>query len=240
MWFNVQSFNVTYQATFSQLAFPLTGPVGGVNAIKTFYQEINPRFSINTEDIRLYSGSSMADLKMRLLLFGGLGEIELAPERLQATFKNAVKADDLTLIKDCIVLSLNALASWWPEVKFREELLQFMAFLKLKDAQERGIARFLDELMPAVGKKEMSAKDFGASELHYQPNYVFADSKAGWRVDLHLYQSQFVDETLILAGTSTYKAGGIMETIEKKFDHTLRVSQSFLMQHGLEFPTAAR
>jgi len=240
MWFNVQSFNVTYQATFSQLAFPLTGPVGGVNAIKTFYHEIHPRFSINTEDIHLFSGSSMADLKMRLLLFGGLGEIELTPERLQATFKNAVKADDLTLIKDCIVLSLNALASWWPEVKFREEILRFMVFMELKDAQERGIVRFLDEQMPASGKREMPAKDFNASELHYQPNFVFADSKAGWKVDLHLYQSQFADETLILAGRSTYKAGGAMETIEKKFDHTLKVSQSFLTQHGVEFPTTAR
>lgn len=236
MQFNIRQFNVTYQATFSQLAFPLTEGEGAVKAMRTFYESINPRYSINTEDVHVFTGSSLSDLKIQLLLFGKLGEIELTAQHLKATFKSAVSWNDLTLIRDCVTLCLNALSGWWPNVRFREEILQYMAILEPSDSANGEVTGFLDRTVLTISGKTMMAKEFGASEIHFRPNLILAEKQAGWTIDLHLYPSDFIQNTLIVTGAATYSASGSMDTIEKKFDHAVQMSKIFLNRHDVELP----
>lgn len=230
MHFQVRSFDVAYEAIFSTPAFLLAGD--GVAAFRSFHKEIRPRFVIKTEDMRLHGGTSLADIRMQITLFNGLGEVELTAERLSASFKNAAGRDDYRTVIDCITLCIVALAKWWPEVALKEERLRSTVFLKV--GNETDGARFLDDIMARENSASLTAREFGGSKILFEPKCEIQNSEQKWTATLHLFRSIVENDVLILSSSGTYGRDGEYSSIDQKTNHLEKVITMYLERMGLK------
>jgi hypothetical protein len=96
--------------------------------------------------MQVSGGTVLSDVKARITLFRGNGVLEVTADKFSAAFNNAVEKD-LETIKDCVAISLSALAEWLPTMTYREHVIRGAAFLSLSSDSPTAADDFLNNLM---------------------------------------------------------------------------------------------
>jgi len=111
MLYQTNWLDIVYEVIFSTLVFKLARE--NVDVLRIFYQHLAPHYSVRPSDMQVSGGTALSDVKARITLFRGNGVLEVTADKFSAAFNNAVEKDFET-IKDCVSISLSALAEWLP------------------------------------------------------------------------------------------------------------------------------
>ena len=90
-------------------------------------------------------GNLLSDVNVRITLFNGNGIIDVSVDRMSLAFNNLRTEKDLTICKDCISLSEEALHKSLPAVSPRIIAIKPTVFLELNGGQEN-VANYLARL----------------------------------------------------------------------------------------------
>ena len=212
MQFKTTEINATYEVTFSSRLFGIV--TRRAELLQELEQKISPRFTVNSNDLRGYGGASLADMKVRVILFNGAGQIDITADTLTATFARAVSRDDLVTIKDCISLALDALSAWAPTCSVSSEVLKLTLTSELTDGQTTA------ELIASVVKvsHNFDPKEYGCASAHRGFRMEFDDLEQKRRVSFDLVRSWASPTGFLCIGNANYYGGTKFNNFAERLD----------------------
>lgn len=228
MLYQTNWLDIVYEAVFSTPMFTLARE--NVDVLRIFYHHLAPHYSVRSSDMQVSGGATLSDVKAKITLFRGNGVLEVTADKFSATFNNAVEKDTET-IKECVALSLSALAEWLPTMAYREHAIRGTAFLSLLSDSPTAIDDFLYSLIG--NKMTFRSEDFGASKSHFGLRAEFENPEEKWIVNFHVSRS-WSGDMLIVNSSAIYQADGMMKSLESKVAHVQTAFTSFLTAIGLE------
>lgn len=228
MLYQTYSLDIVYEAVFSTPMFTLARE--NVDVLRIFYQHLTPEYLVRPSDMQVSGGAALSDVKARMTLFRGNGVLEVTADKFSATFKDAA-VKDIETIKECVALSLNALAEWVPTMTYREHAIRGAAFLRLSSDSSTAIDDFLYNLIG--NKMAFRGEDFGASMSHFGLRAEFENPDDKWIVSFDVSRS-WIGDMLIVNSIAIYQADGVKKSLESKIEHVLTAYTSFLTAIGLE------
>ncbi len=226
---SIKHIDVTYDVEFATPAFDL--PSSNVSVLKTFYETIHPRFRINTRDMHVAGGNLLSDVRVRVTLFNGNGVIDISVDRMSLAFNNLRTENDLTICKDCISLSEEALHKSLPTVSIRIIAIKPTLYLGLNGAQE-DVSNYLARLPAANLKLDLSA--FGSAVQHPGINLEVDNYDERWNAIFHAFQDRTRVASLTLFCSAVYRADGKVRGLENRANHLEQLLNTFLDSIGLE------
>ena len=221
---------IVYEAVFSTPMFTLGRE--NVDGLRIFYHHLAPNYLVRSSDMQVSDGAALSDVKAKITLFRGNGVLEVTADKFSATFKNAVDENDTETIKQCVALSLSALAEWWPVMTYREHVIRGAAFLSLLSDSPTAVDDFLYNLIG--NKMAFRGEDFGASKSHSGLKAEFENPEEKWIVSFDVSRSWIIGDKLIVNSSAIYQADGMMTSLESKVAHVQMAFKSFLTAIGLE------
>ncbi len=229
MKFNIEWFNVMYDVEFAAPAFDL--PSSNTSVLKTFYETIHPRFPINSRDMHVAGGNLLSDVHVRITLFNGNSIIDLSADRMSLVFNNLRTKEDLTICKDCISLSEEALQKSLPTVSSRTIAIKPTVFLELQGG-EQNASNYLSDLLRVSIKPDLSA--FGNTVQHPGVSLEVENSEEKWDATFHAFRDRIKSSALILSGQANYRTDGTMRGLEYRVNHLDVLLMAFANSIGLE------
>lgn len=230
MLYQTSWLDIVYEAVFSTPVFKLAKE--NVDVLSIFYQHLAPGYLVRPSDMQVSGGTALSDVKAKITLFRGHGVLEVAADKFSATFINAVGEKDIETIKDCVTISLSALAEWLPTMTYREHMIRSTAYLSLLSDSQTAADNFLYNL---VGNKmAFRSEDFGASKSHFGLTAEFENPEKKWIVSFDVSRSWVHDGVLVATGRAVYQGDSAMKTLADKAAHIQTVFNSFLTTIGLE------
>lgn len=229
MKFNIEWFNITYDLWFAAPAFDL--PSTNTSVLKTFYETINPRFPINSRDMHVAGGNLLSDVHVRITMFNGNGIIDLSADRMSLVFNNLRKQEDLTICKDCISLSEEALQKSLPAVSSRTIAINPTLFLELQGGKQNA-SKYLSQLLRFSIQPDLSA--FGNTVQHPGVSLEVENFEQKWNVTFHAFRDRIKESALILSGQANYRTDGTLRGVENRVNHLDVLLMAFANGIGLE------
>ncbi|HLQ26266.1 MAG TPA: hypothetical protein VK138_10355 [Acidiferrobacterales bacterium] len=231
MLYKTTRLDVSYQASFRSLAFDLVAPGKAATILKEVFDRINPRYAIRTSDMKVFFGVSMAEFRVNIVLFNGLGELDLNPERLLISFTNVKGQEDIKIIKDVVTLAMEAFKVVLPNVPMREDLVRFSAFIELSKGKA---LNFLQDLMRGSAVLEhLKSNKFEGSSISFGLKSEVEDREKRWSSVIDMGKTTW-PEVLLLTGTSIYQDGGPIKSAQEKIEHSEKIANTFLESIGLK------
>lgn len=225
----IERINLLYEVEFASPSFDL--PTSNVNVLKDFYETIHPRFPINTPDMHVTGGNLLSDVHVRITLFNGNGIIDISVDRMSLTFDNLRTESDLTICKDCISLSEEALQKSLPAVSVRIIAIKPTLYLGLNGDQE-DVTNYLARLPGANIKLDLSA--FGSAVQHPGINLEVDNFEEKWNAIFHAFQDRTGVASLTFFCSAVYRANGTVRGLENRANHLEQLLKTFLDSVGLE------
>ena len=78
--------DLIYEANFSAPAFDL--PLRGPAILKSIHESIGPRFVIASNEMHVFGGNSLSEVRVRVALFGRNAQIDVTADKRSTTFNN--------------------------------------------------------------------------------------------------------------------------------------------------------
>ncbi len=227
--FSIEWFNITYDVEFAAPAFDL--PDNNTSVLKTFYETINPRFLVNSRDMHVAGGNLLSDVHVRITLFNGSGVIDISADRMSLVFNNLRKQEDLTICKDCISLSEEALQKSLPAVSPRAITINATLFLELQGG-EQNASNYLSQLPRSSIQPNLSA--FGNTIQHPGVSLEVENFEEKWNVTFHAFRDRIKTSALILSSQANYRTDGTVRGLENRVNHLDILLMAFANGIGLE------
>jgi hypothetical protein len=222
MLYQTNWLDIVYEVVFSTPMFKLVRE--DVDVLRIFYQHLAPHYLVRPSDMQVSGGTAPSDVKARITLFRGDGVLEVTVDKFSATFTNAVEKD-LETIKDCVAISLTALAEWLPTMTYREHVIRGAAFLSLLSDSPTAADDFLNTLMG--NKMAFRGEDIGASKSHFGLKAEFENPEEKWIVSFDVSRSWISDDMLIVNSSAIYQGDSAMKSLDDKAAHIRMVFNSF-------------
>lgn len=226
---SIERTNLKYDVEFSAPSFDL--PISNVNVLRAFYETIHPRFPINARDMHVTGGNLLSDVHVRVTLFNGNGSIDISVDRMSLVFNNLMTREDLTICKDCISLSEEALHKSLPTVSIRTIAIKPTLYLGLNSDQE-DVTNYLARLPGANIKLDLSA--FGSVAQHPGINLEIDNIQEKWNAVFNTFQDRTKTSSLILFCSAVYRADGTVRGLENRAKHVEQLLKTFLDSISLE------
>ena len=177
---------LTYEATFSTLSFELPGL--GTTLLRSLHESINPRYPINTADMRVLGGNSLSDVHIQVTLFNGLGLIDVRPDGISMNFRGLQNPGDFATCVDCISLSEEATRGTVPDFEVGAVAFTPTLFLKLNDITKNSSV-YLAELTGTMAHFDLG--EFGSPTRHPGVNLELESTEQGWNVIFNAYRIEW-------------------------------------------------
>lgn len=103
-----------YEAQFSAPSFDLPGR--STELLQSLYGNLETRFLISPGDMHVFGGTSLADVRLRVDMFGGSGRIDVAVDKLSIDFDKLLTDSDIEICKDCIATSEQTIQEFWSDM----------------------------------------------------------------------------------------------------------------------------
>ncbi len=226
---SIERTNLAYDVEFSAPSFDL--PISNVNVLRVFYETIHPRFPINARDMYVTGGNLLSDVHVRITLFNGNGSIDISVDRMSLVFNNLMTREDLTICKDCISLSEEALHKSLPNVSVRTIAIKPTLYLGLNGDQE-DVSNYLARLPATNLKLDLSA--FGSTVQHPGINLEVDNYDERWNAIFHAFQDRTRVASLTLFCSAVYRADGKVRGLENRAKHLEQLLNTFLDSISLE------
>lgn len=225
----IERINLLYEVEFASPSFDL--PTSNVNVLKAFYETIHPRFPISAPDMHVTGGNLLSDVHVRVTLFSGNGIIDISVDRMSLTFNNLRTESDLTICKDCISLSEEALHKSLPTVSARIIAIKPTVFLELQGG-EQNASNYLSQRPGSSIELDLSA--FGSAVQHPGVNLEVDNIEEKWNAILHAFSDRTKTSLLTLFCSTVYRADGKVRGLENRANHLKQLLKTFLDSIGLE------
>lgn len=231
MLYKVQQAEVIFQKTFQSLAFDVARL--GIEILREISQRIGPRYSIRTEDMSVYGGANLSEVRVSVLLFRGSGDLQVTPERLFLKFTNVRGEEDFKIIRDIALLAEGIVKSTIPNIAFKEDVIQIATFINLIEKSMDGPALLNSFAEGSAAASRLSTSALGATGIHFELKTEIENVKDKWKVTYEINRSILGPETLFLTSIATYEEGGTISSIGEKFSHADESAEQFLGSLGL-------
>ena len=225
----IEWINLTYDVEFTAPAFDL--PSNNISVLKTFYEKIHPRYSINSRDMHVTGGNLLSDVHVRATLFNGNAFIDISVDRMSIVFNNLRTKEDLTICRDCISLSEEALQKSLSAVSVRTVSFKPAVFLELNGGQE-DVDNYLSRLPGSSIQADLSA--FGTTIQHPGVSLDIENFKEKWNANFHAFRDRIKASALIISCQANYRADGTVRGIENRANHLDQLALAFLKSIDLE------
>lgn len=225
----IEWINLTYDVEFTTPAFDL--PSNNTSVLKTFYETIHPRFSINSRDMHVTGGNLLSDVHVRATLFNGNAFIDISVDRMSIVFNNLRMEEDLTICRGCISLSEEALQKSLPAVSVRTVSIKPAVFLELNGGQE-DVDNYLSRLPGSSIQPDLSA--FGNTIQHPGVSLEVENFEEKWNANFHAFRDRIKASALILSCQANYRADGTVRGLENRANHLDQLVMAFLNSIDLE------
>ena len=223
--------DLTYEAIFSTLSFDLPGL--GAELLKSLYENINPQFPITAADMRVLGGSSLSDVRVQVDMFNGLGLIDVTADKLSMNFRSLQNDGDLTICKNCISLSEQAVRSALPNLQVDAVALRPTLFLAL----DRKVESASSHIAQVVGSAaQFNLDEFGNPAQYPGVNLEVENTEEDWNAIFNAYRDRGDQSSLIVSCHALYREDGIIRGLEERASHLERLIRAFLSGIGLEIP----
>ena len=221
---------LTYEVKFSSLSFELPGL--GTALLKSIYESVNPRFGINTSDMRVLSGNSLSDVHIQVALFNGFGTVDVRPDGMSMDFRGLQKPGDFGVCMSCVSLCEEAVRATVPD--FEVGVVTFRPTLFLELADGTNASTYLAE---AVGTTErLDLGELGNVAQHPGVNFEIEGEEGGWNVVFNAYRNRLEKTSLVASIYVVYREDGAVRGLEQRVGHLERLTRTLLHGIGLEVP----
>ena len=221
---------LTYDVNFSSLSFNLPGL--GATLLKSIYENVNPRFAINTGDMRVLSGNSLSDVHIGVALFNGFGNVDVRPDGMSMSFRGLQKPGDFGVCMNCIALCEKAVRATVPDYEVGVIAFRPTLFLELADGTNASA-----HLAEAVGTMErLDLGGFGNVAQHHGVNLDIESKGEGWNAIFNAYRDRTEETSLVASIYVVYREDGAIRGLEQRAGHLERLTRTLLYGIGLEVP----
>lgn len=209
-------FDLTYDASFRGPLFALAG--NPVAVLAALHAKLSSKYSLSANDMVVDSGHKVGDVRARVTLFSGNGTVEIRADGFSAKFVNPVAPGDTDVVKDCVLLTHDALSEIRNgKVSFQEEALSLRMFIELLDVPLDG-PLFMRGLSG-------EAKFFGALDVPTGVEVVpglqieFLQDEQKWMFTFVMGRSHRSRKELFIVATTRFYDGTPFQTIDQKVEH---------------------
>ncbi len=221
--------DVQYDAVFRVPLFALAGnPVSVLSAV---HSKLSTKWSIPGSDLIVDGGRAVSDVRARVSLFAGNGTLEFGSEMFTAKFINPSVAGDTEIIKDCISLVHEALASLsGGKNDFREEGITVRLFIEVESGDAPAFLRDLygdSKLFVPVDLP-------GGAEVvpGFRIEFLQDDLKCVFQFEVtRAHRSR--KELFVTTGARFYN-GSSLVTLDQKSEHMRTLVRTAFARAGLE------
>ena len=221
---------LTYEVNFSSLSFELPGL--GAALLKSIYESVNPRYAINTGDMRMLSGASLSDVHVQVTLFNGFGTVDVRPDGMSMGFRGLQKPGDFGVCMNCVSLCEKAVRATVPD--FEVGVVTFRPTLFLELADRTNASAYLAEAVGTLGQLDLG--ELGNVAQHPGVNVEIEGGEGGWNVIFNAYRDRTEETSLVASIYVVYREDGVVRGLEQRVGHLERLTRTLLHGIGLEVP----
>ncbi len=200
------------------------------DVLKKFHEIISPRYFIPLSGLQSFGGNSLEDVRIRIELFEGKGVFELTPQKLAVNFTGIISESDMTIVKDCLTLGLDAVKSCMPDAIISGEFIGLTSSLHVTE-DDFVAYEHINKLLP-FGKL-FPLELYGAKNAKHGFTTQFTNSDELWSVYFGVAPSASMDSDIDFTLTATYELGTKFANIYEKAEHLDKISDIYLDKLGL-------
>jgi hypothetical protein len=231
MRYKIKWLDLSYEARFTAPLFSLAA--APVEILKAVHARVSPKYRLNSSDLAVDSGRSMADVRAKVSLFGGNGVLEISADSLSARFNNPTAPKDLEVVKDCIQLALDALfdSTGTDNVAFSAEVVSLRMFAELLDnpSDARSFLRSLSK-----DTRVYKANQHLSAEVVPGLKYELEKSKDKWHFSFDVSRAIRAENELFISSSTSFLEGSAFQGLEAKARHIEALLDAAFAWLGLE------
>jgi hypothetical protein len=219
-----------YEAAFRSPLFALPG--NPVSVLSVLHERLAPKWNVSLSELSVESARTLGDVKARINLFSGNGTLEITPETFTAKFINPSAPGDAEIIKDCVRLALDGLATISDgKNSFREETITLRGFIELTSPEIDG----LSFLRTMHGGSELYSPVDAPYKADVIPGFrvEFLQTDEKWAYSFELTRAHRSTKELFLLSTCRFYDGNAIDTIDQKAEHAGNLLRKGLERIGL-------
>jgi hypothetical protein len=220
---------VSYDATFVApwFEFPKTLP----ELISAIHRKLNPRWPIKLSDIQALSSLNMADVGLRVLMFGGAAEVVYRVDRINMNFSRVKDYADIIIVRDCVQLFLEALLETAKETEIATTSLRVLSWLRV-EAPESEISMQLAALTEPKTGLRIDEKT-GVIIAHSR-RFDMKASDDAWTATFMLERSQVADSHIYVLFDFIVGRQSPLRTLEEQVQAAEQLYVNVLTSSGFE------
>jgi len=231
MLIHLQFLSITY---VRQLKHPMMD-IGkrAVEIIDAYYDLISPRFPLSLSNLQSFAGNTMAEVGVRIMVFGENGVLEFLPDRFEARFSNLRTDGDTAIAKECVGLAEQGLDGAYPNGQWLNSSIKTKAWFKCEGGSD-SVTELIDS---SVGAKfHELPKSTGAGSPTFTIGADIQYENEGWSMGVSLAKSALPNSDLYLAVDLNYLDAGTIRDLPSRIEHFEATYKSLLAHFGLELP----
>ena len=225
---NVERLDLVYEVAFHAPAFDL--PMRGAALLKALYEAINPRYSILMNNMQIFGGNAMSDVRVRMTLFNGSGLIDVTANNLTLTFNDVRGQDGIAICKECISLSELVLKEFFPDLRVNIVTIRPTIVMTLENTDHKGSGYLSQVLQDALS---ISLVESIGTSQYPGANLTLKNKREGWSVVFHVFQNQTADSSVIVSCHAQYNDNGLILGLDERHNHMVELLDRFLERLGL-------
>lgn len=173
---SVKGLDLAYEANFESPAFDVLGQPLAV--LKSLHETVGRRFSIDSADMHVYSGTAVSDIRIHIDIFGGYASIDVTADRLSVACRDLQTTRDLDMVVQCIESAAGAIGATFPSLDFRSTTIRMTGTLNAND-RYRSVADHIAETGGASLRLDLSefAEAIQIPGIHLD----IENTSEGWR-----------------------------------------------------------
>ena len=207
----IERIDAEYEVVFSEPLFDL--PRRNVEVLESFYHGLKSEYLAAPSDMQVAGGSSLSDIKVRVVMFGGLATLEVTIDRMLVEFRRLASSNELHICESCMLASERVIWGMYPKLRINRTAFNFDVHVKLN-----GNKSAVQLLRDVVGNgNNIDLSQFGDVERFPAASTTILNEQKGWNSVFHAWAS-LPDRSRLIA---SFRSNYIEAETDQSLDHRL-------------------
>lgn len=217
-----------YEARFSAPLFDLPGR--STELLRSLHGELGTRFSISPGDMHVWGGASLADVRLRVDMFGERGRIEVTVDKLLCDFDNLLTASDIAICQDCIVASERVIQESWPDMNFEFASMNLNYTVELGNGIDSASDYLSRVTAPGIS---LDLKEIDGAVKRQGIRLEIENEKGKWRVFITSDPRIGEKKSIFVSISAMFGSDSAVQGVEKRVDLLKRLVDLYFKGIGL-------
>lgn len=202
-------------------------PEARFSVLRAIYDHVNARFPIDARAITIAATENLADFRLTISAFGGVGRVDVTPTGFRSGFDRMTTVTDWPIVGDFIGLVEDAVRSRTPAERVAARVVQ--RFVHLSGEQGFGTQAFLENLVSE--RARLQPQSFGSIRCEYGVKLRLTGE--GSATELLLESSLHPGASLFVHSTTRYE--GAKTTARESLADSERQMRELIAGYGIAF-----